>query len=138
MKLSERAFAPTRATRGSSGIDVFSPVDVTVQPFQDQLIPLDLRFEIPLGYDLVVENRSSVATKKKLFRGAGLIDGDYRGNVHIHLINVSTVPAIIERGDKIAQLVLREVIICDLEEGEVNVNTERGELGFGSTDKGEN
>jgi dUTP pyrophosphatase len=134
-KLSENAITPVRGTIGSSGLDVFSPVDITVLKRGDVLLPLDLRFEIPFGWDLSVYNKSGIATKKKLTKGAELIDSDYRGTVHIHLFNNSDVDVEIKRGDKISQLVMRQVWMGDLEEDDIAVDTERGDGGFGSTDK---
>lgn len=133
-KLSENAYAPIRATKGSSGIDVFSPIDVTIQQRSDYLIPLDIRFEIPKGYDLAVYNKSGISTKKKLDKGAELIDCDYRGNVHIHLFNHSDKPVEIKKGDKIAQLVMREVWLGEIKEVDtISIETERSQGGFGST-----
>ena len=75
-KLSQNAYSPQRGTPGSSGLDVFSPIDVIVPKRGDVMIPLDLRFDIPFGLDLAVYNKSGIATKKKLTKGAELIDSD--------------------------------------------------------------
>jgi len=132
--LSENAFVPVRGTKVSSGIDVFSPIDVDIQPRKDILIPLDLRFEIPLGWDLSVYNKSGVSTKKKLDKGADLVDGDYRGCIHIHFFNHSDEIVKIKKGDKIAQLVMREVWLGDLLQCDnISTDTERSTGGFGST-----
>lgn len=132
--LSENAKAPTRGTIGSSGLDVYSPKDVFVQPWSDALIPLDLSFDIPYGWDLCVYNKSGVATKKKLNKGAELIDSDYVGNCHVHVFNHSEKQIYIKKGDKIAQLVMREVWMGELEVvDEIQKDTERGSGGFGST-----
>jgi len=132
--LSENAKDPVRGTPGSSGIDVFSPIDIDVAPRGDALIPIDVRFEIPFGWDLAVYNKSGISMKKKLTKGAELIDSDYRGTVHIHFFNNSDVEVQIRKGDKIAQLVMREVWMGDLEKSD-NISTEtvRGEGAFGST-----
>ena len=131
--LSENAYAPVRGTVGSSGIDVFSPIDCTIPAQSDKLIPLDIAFETPFGWDLAVYNKSGVSTKKKLIKGAELIDSDYRGTVHIHLFNLSDSDVDIKKGDKISQLVMREVWMGDLEEVEELDITQRGDGGFGST-----
>ena len=132
--LSENAKMPTRGTPGSSGLDVYTPVDIIIQPRQDVLIPLDLAFEIPFGWDLSVYNKSGIATKKKLDKGAELIDSDYRGNCHIHFFNNSDEAVKFNKGDKISQLVMREVWMGELEQvEELDDNTERGTGGFGST-----
>ncbi len=133
--LSENAKMPTRGTPGSSGLDVYTPVDFTVPARGDFLVPLDLSFEIPFGWDLSVYNKSGISTKKKLDKGAELIDSDYRGNCHIHFFNNSDVDVHFNKGDKISQLVMREVWMGDLEEVDTLSETIRGEGGFGSTDK---
>ena len=132
-KLSDEAFDPERGHQGDSGIDVFSPINCIIEARGDILIPLGIRFDIPLGYDLTVHNKSGISTKKKLFKGAELIDSPYTGCVHIHLFNFSDNDVEIKRGDKIAQLVMRPVILCGLKEGTVDKETTRGSGGFGST-----
>lgn len=87
--LSENAKMPTRGTPGSSGLDVYSPGDYIVPARGDCLIPTDLAFDIPFGWDLAVYNKSGLATKKHLSKGAELIDSDYTGNCHIHYFNHS-------------------------------------------------
>lgn len=132
--LSKNAFLPKRGTLLSSGLDVFSPIDVNIEPRKDILIPLDLRFEIPYGWDLSVYNKSGISTKKKLDKGAELIDCDYRGNVHIHFFNHSDKNIAIKKGDKIAQLVMRKVWLGELKEVQIiSIDTERSVGGFGST-----
>jgi dUTP pyrophosphatase len=135
-RLSPAAYLPVRGTEGSSGLDVFSPIDTEVPARGSVLIPLDLRFEIPYGWDLSVYNKSGVSTKLKLFKGAELIDSDYRGTVHIHLFNHSDETVKISKGQKISQLVMREVWMGDVEESDnISTETERGQGGFGSTDR---
>jgi dUTP pyrophosphatase len=125
---------PTRGTKNSSGLDIFSPDDYVVPPFGDVLINSGLIFDIPENYDLSFYNKSGVSTKLKLIKGAELIDSDYRGNIHIHLFNISNKEVKINKGDKISQIVLRPVIICDIQEvNEIDLITERGDGGFGST-----
>lgn len=132
--LSENAKPPVRGTKGSSGLDVFTPRDVTIGPWSDELIAIDVAFDIPFGWDLAVYNKSGVSTKKKLFKGAELIDSDYTGNVHIHFFNFSDDEVHFNKGDKISQLVMREVWCGELEEtNELEKETERGSGGFGST-----
>jgi dUTP pyrophosphatase len=134
--LNNNVYEPKRATSGSSGLDVFSPIDIIITPRKDILIPLDIRFEIPFGWDLSVYNKSGISTKKKLSVGANLIDGDYRGNCHIHFFNNSDEIVEIKKGDKISQLVMREVWLGELKKiDDISIKTQRGENGFGSTDK---
>lgn len=133
-KLSEDAYTPTRGTSGSSGLDVYTPRDVDVPARGDALIALDLAFDIPFGWDLAVYNKSGIATKKKLSKGAELIDSDYTGNAHIHFFNNSGTPVHFNKGDKISQLVMREVWMGELEEvDKISKDTDRGSGAFGST-----
>lgn len=132
--LSEKAKMPTRGTPGSSGLDVYAPIDVIIKARSDVLIPLDLSFDIPYGWDLSVYNKSGVSTKKHLCKGAELIDSDYTGNCHVHLFNHSDYDVVFNAGDKIAQLVMREVWMGDLiEVKNIEKDTSRGSGGFGST-----
>lgn len=132
--LSPTAKMPTRGTPGSSGLDVYSPVDIVIPPREDCLIPTDLAFDIPFGWDLAVYNKSGLATKKHLSKGAELIDSDYTGNCHIHYFNHSNEPVEFHIGDKLGQLVMREVWMGDVVEvEELDKETSRGAGGFGST-----
>ena len=132
--LSDNAKFPQRGTEGSSGLDVFSPIDCVILAKKDLLIPLDIRLEIPHGWDATVHNKSGVCTKKKLFVGAHLIDSDYRGNCHIHFFNFSEEDVYIKKGDKISQLVIRPVWMGNpLQVEEITIETTRGTGGFGST-----
>lgn len=132
--LSKNAYLPKRATNGSSGLDVFSPKDYIIFAYKDILIPLDIRFDIPFGWDLSVYNKSGISVKHKLCKGAELIDSDYYGNCHIHFFNLSYKDITINKGDKIAQLVMRQVWMGEIEQIEnIMINGERGENGFGST-----
>jgi len=130
------AVLPRRGTPLSSGLDFFSPISLRVLPGKDVLIPLDLKCILPKGYDLVVHDKSGVSTKKKLKVGAKVIDNDYRGIIHVHLFNLSDQDVHIERGDKIAQGILRKVEFADVVEvptGTITDDTVRGSGGFGST-----
>lgn len=131
--------APKRGTAQSSGIDVFVPYGFNnhvedVAKNSDIIIPLNIRLKIPEGYDIEVKNKSGIATKLRLFKGAELIDVDYRGNVRIHLFNFNDHLIEIKDGMKIAQLVLRPVVISDWKQVEnIDLDTERGEGWRGST-----
>ena len=133
-KLSTNAYGLERGTPQSSGLDVFSPIDFKIKRRSDILVPLDIRLDIPEGWDVSVYNKSGVATKKKLFKGAELIDSDYYGNIHVHLFNHSNKTVKFKKGDKIAQIVMRPVWLGDPNEVDfIDPVGERGEGGFGST-----
>jgi dUTP pyrophosphatase len=128
---------PERGTEKSSGIDVFVPKGFEMYqliPGEDILIPLNIRIEIPENFDVEVKNKSGISTKMKLIKGAQLIDEDYRGILKIHLFNIGHEPVVITEKMKIAQLVVRPVYRCAIVEVEsIDINTERGDGGFGST-----
>lgn len=133
--LSTYAYMPTRGTGESAGLDFYTPIDIIITPGQDVLIPLDLSIELPIGYVLIMKEKSGLAVKKKIIIGASVIDSDYRGNCHAHLFNLSTRPAIFDKGNKICQgLVIPVILTIPIEVEELN-NTRRGGGGFGSTGK---
>ena len=133
---------PGRGTELSAGIDFYVPDDfvpIEVLPSSDVLIPSGIRVKIPEGYALIAFNKSGVATKKKLIAGACVIDEDYTGEIHLHLINAGLSPVLISPGDKILQFILIPVNYTNVEvvghqEYEDLGNTTRGSGGFGSTD----
>jgi len=131
---------PTRGTSKSAGIDFFVPNDyleLTLLPGNSALIPTGIKADIPTGYMLTAFNKSGVATKQLLIKGAEVCDEDYQGEIHIHVINVGTEAQLITPGQKLIQFVLVPVfydIIEDVPLEELySEMTERGEGGFGST-----
>lgn len=113
-----------------------------IGPHESAVIPSGIKVKVPEGYVLKVENKSSVAATKGLLVGSCVIDQDYEGEILINLNNVSDKKiAVINPGDKIAQLVLYRCETPDIVEVATPVelfkgsNSERGEGGFGSTDR---
>lgn len=138
-KLNEKAKMPFRATNGSAGADLCACIDedIVLEPKQRMLVPTGLAVEIPLGYGGFVFPRSSVASKfgVALSNCVGVIDADYRGEVKIAIINHGTEAYTISDGDRIAQLVILPVDMCEYSEDKELTDTQRGEGGFGSTGK---
>ena len=132
--------SPTRGTKNSSGIDFYSPIDITVAANSDVLIDSLLSIEIPHGYDLVFHDKSGIATKKKLTTLAKVVDSDYRypNRVHFHLWNLSNQPVEIKAGDKIIQGIIRKTELWAIEEDTTmaakKYHSERTG-GFGSTNE---
>ena len=129
---------PSRGTSKSAGIDLFVPNDFeyrTLSPGQSVLIPAGLKANVPENYAFIAFNKSGVATKKHLAVGACVIDEDYQGEIHIHLVNVGNEYVTIKPGTKIAQFILVPVSYQGVEvvpEAELFPEaTERGEGGFG-------
>lgn len=132
--LSNNARIPTRGTKESAGLDFYTPIDVEIKPRSDILIPLDICIEMPMGFTLIMTEKSGIAFNKKLDILARTIDSDYRGSIHAHLVNNSDNTQYFNKGDKICQGIIIPVWL-----GKVNVvnfinkDTERGTGGFGHT-----
>jgi dUTP pyrophosphatase len=139
-KLHEGVEIPTRATEGSAGFDLRAhlPAKVGISPGDRLLVPTGLRVEIEPGYEGQVRPRSGLACKEgvTVVNAPGTIDSDFRGEIHVGLINLGRTTYILEPGTRIAQLVIQalpRVTVVELEEGVELGHTGRGEGGFGST-----
>jgi dUTP pyrophosphatase len=132
---------PEYATAGSSGFDLRANLDspVTIQPHSVKIIPTGLYFEIPENFEIQIRSRSSLSAKHgvAVLNSPGTIDSDYRGEIGVILINHSINDFIINNGDRIAQGVISNVIAKNLvnliKVDNIDVNTERGTGGYGST-----
>lgn len=130
---------PEYATDGSSGMDLraFLAEPVTLKPLERTLIPTGLFVEIPEGFEAQVRPRSGMAIKYGLtcLNTPGTIDADYRGEIKIILINLSSEPQIIHSGDRVAQMVIQKVEKVTWKTTEVLEETRRSSGGFGHTGK---
>ena len=130
---------PQYATSGSSGMDIKASLDipVTLQPLERTLIPTGLFVEIPVGYEIQVRPRSGLAIKQGItcLNSPGTIDSDYRGEIKIILINLSSERQVINPGDRIAQMIVHKVEKAELQQVDVLNETERAAGGFGHTGK---
>jgi dUTP pyrophosphatase len=130
---------PAYASPGSSGMDLRAdlPESLTLAPMQRTLIPTGLFMEIPEGYEAQIRPRSGLAVKQGItcLNTPGTIDSDYRGEIKIILINLSSEPQVIHHGDRIAQMVIQKVEKATLVPGNELSFTHRNEGGFGSTGK---
>lgn len=125
---------PEKAHDHDLGWDLFSAEDTTIGAGETRVISTGLRMKFPLGWGAKIFDRSSVATKLRLFVVAGVIDNGYRGIVKVALFNsMQNCTMDITTGQKIAQLYPLPIIYMPFEEGMVDINTERGEGGFGSS-----
>ena len=136
-KLSNAISIPKYETLGSSGMDIAAHIDnnIIISPGEKALIATGFSIAIPIGYEIQIRPRSSLAAKKSItvLNTPGTIDADYRGEIKIILINLGKEKFIIENGDRIAQMVVCPVVQADLEEVKELSDTERGSGGFGST-----
>ena len=130
---------PHYATDGSSGMDIRVTTEqpIIIGSGKVVLVPTNVAVEIPPGYEIQVRPRSGIAAKHGigLLNSPGTIDADYRGEIKIIMFNFSDKDFTINSGDRIAQLVLAEVIIADIAEVTELSSTERGLGGFGHTGK---
>jgi dUTP pyrophosphatase len=130
---------PAYATPGSSGMDIraFLQEPVTLQPMERTLISTGLFLEIPQGYEAQIRPRSGLAIKQGItcLNTPGTIDADYRGEIKIILINLSTETQTVQSGERIAQLVIQKVEQIGWEPAEQLQDSERSTGGFGSTGK---
>lgn len=128
---------PTYATIGSSGADLraYLKEAVILQPGERKLIPTGLHMSIPKGFELQVRPRSGLALKNgiSVLNTPGSVDGDYRGDIGVILMNFGDKPFTVNPGDKIAQGVFARVYQADFEEVDSLDETERGSGGFGHT-----
>ena len=130
---------PRYAKPGDAGIDIYSRVDVTLEPGERTLVPTGIAIALPNGFAAFVHPRSGLAIKHgvTMVNAPGTIDAAFRGEVQVILINHDRVNAIsFKRGDRIAQLVIQRVESAELIEVEALPGTERGMGGFGSTGTG--
>lgn len=145
---------------GNAGIDVFTPeaeesfikdlkaknptIDITdlrilVKPGESVNIPTGLKTSFPDHIALEAANKSGVATKKKLFVGASVVDSSYQGEIHAHVVNVGLEDQVIQYGEKIVQFIPRVIdtdqhlVFSGMEETEFfgGIKTARGDKGFG-------
>ncbi len=134
-KLSPDAHLPEYAHFGDSGADLFATEAAVLQPMQRQAIGTGLAAEVPRGYELQVRPKSGLAIKSGLtvLNTPGTIDFGYRGEIKVILINLSSEAYEVEKGQKIAQLVVAPVATAEFVEVRELSDTARGEGGFGST-----
>ncbi|MGL4779339.1 MAG: dUTP diphosphatase [Bacteroidales bacterium] len=130
---------PQYATAHAAGMDIRANLNesITLAPLQRCLVPTGLFLEIPVGYEAQIRPRSGLALKKGItvLNSPGTIDADYRGEVGIILVNLSSEPFVIEDGERICQMVVAAHAQVEWECVESLETTDRGEGGFGHTGK---
>lgn len=132
-------FVPEIQTQGASGFDLRACVEkeTVIKPFKRALIPTGISVAIPPGYEGQVRPRSGLAHRYgvTLLNTPGTIDSDYRGEIKVILINLGDRDFTLKRGDRIAQLIFSKHEKLSLKIVNHLDNTERGEGGFGSTER---
>ena len=136
-RLSREVLLPKYETGGSSGLDLAAFIDknIEIKPGKSEIIPTGLTVSIPENFEIQIRPRSGLAAKNQIsvLNTPGTIDADYRGELKVILINHSNKTFIVEKGLRIAQMVLCPVVKATLKEVESLEDTKRGSGGFGST-----
>ena len=136
-RLSKDVALPKYETEGSSGLDLAANTDkqIKILPGKSEIISTGLAVAIPKNFEIQIRPRSGLAAKSQIsvLNTPGTIDADYRGELKVILINLSEKVFVVEKGLRIAQMVLCPVIKATLKEVTELENTGRGSGGFGST-----
>ena len=136
-RLSKTVSMPKYETAGSSGMDLAADIDekIEIKPGETQIIPTGLSVSIPQEFEIQIRPRSGLAAKHQLsvLNTPGTIDADYRGEIKVILINLGNKIFVVEKGSRIAQMVLCPIIKAKIIEVETLDDTIRGSGGFGST-----
>ena len=136
-RFSKEVSMPKYETAGASGMDISANnnENINILPGEKALIPTGFSLSIPKGFEIQIRPRSGLAIKKgiSVLNTPGTIDADYRGEIKVILINLSKDIFVVEKGLRIAQMVVSPVVQAALEEVEDLSETTRGLSGFGST-----
>ena len=136
-RLSKEISLPKYETAGSSGMDLAANItgNINIDPGKTAIIPTGLALSVPKGFEVQIRPRSGLAAKKKIsvLNTPGTIDSDYRGEIKVILINQGQETFKVEKGLRIAQMVVCPVVQAQIKEVEDLSETERGKGGFGST-----
>ena len=136
-RLSKEVSLPKYETDGSSGLDLAAFIDenIEIKPGGSEIIPTGLAVALPKNFEIQIRPRSGLAAKNKIsvLNTPGTIDADYRGELKVILINLSDKIFVVEKGLRIAQMVLCPVVKARLKEVDTLEETKRGSRGFGST-----
>jgi len=136
-RLSKTVSMPKYETIGSSGMDLAADIEekIEIKPGETKIIPTGLSVSIPQEFEIQIRPRSGLAVKHQLsvLNTPGTIDADYRGEIKVILINLGKKSFVVEKGSRIAQMVLCPIIKAKIIETETLDDTTRGSGGFGST-----
>ncbi len=136
-RLSKDIDLPKYETKGSSGMDLVANINhkIEIEPGKTSIIPTGISLSIPKNFEIQIRPRSGLALKNQLtvLNTPGTIDADYRGEIKVILINLGNKTFIVEKGARIAQMVLCPITKAQLKEVRSLDETDRGSGGFGST-----
>lgn len=132
-KLNPEATIPSYAHPGDVGLDLHSLEEYTLQPGERKIFYVGFALEFENGYAAIIKDRGSVPKNGGLHTMGGVFDAGFRGEYNVLLVNLGQEPYTINKGDKIAQLIIYPVAIVDLEETDELSDSSRGMGQFGST-----
>ena len=136
-RLSKEVPLPKYETQGSSGMDLSANIksSINIAPGKKEIIPTGIAISVPEGFEVQIRPRSGLAAKHNItvLNTPGTIDSDYRGELKVILINLGKEAFKVEKGFRIAQMVLSPVVKAEINEVQDLNDTERGKGGFGST-----
>ena len=130
-------FCPKKAHPDDAGYDLYSRIDAVLEPLSGMAIPVGFAMELPTGYEAQIRPRSGLAAKYHITvtNSPGTVDANYRGEIKAILYNLGREPFIIQRGDRIAQMVICKLPEISLIKATELSETDRGSGGFGSSGK---
>lgn len=131
-RIHPEAKLPAYHHKGDAGLDLFSSVLCELAPGEVKAIPTGIQVAIPEGFVGLIWDRSGISLSG-IHRLAGVVDSGYRGEVKVVLVNLSKVPFVVEKGMKVAQMLIQKFEEVTVVETEGLDDTSRGENGFGST-----
>lgn len=132
-KLNNNAIAPKFNGVGDAGMDIYSDSDVLVEPSKVVAVPTGISMELPEGYVALVWDRSGLAIKNGIKTMGGVIDSGFRGEVKVIMTNLSDKELKLEKGSRVAQMIIQRYEVPEVELVEDLSESERGDGGFGSS-----
>lgn len=134
-KITNTAIMPSKERDSDAGIDLYAAKTLKISANMREAVPTGYAVAIPKGYYGQIQERSGYSLKNTLVLKAGVIDSEYRGEIKVVFQNTGEYPVTIEAGEKIAQLIILPIPTIQIELAEELDETERGNKGFGSSDK---
>ena len=136
-EVDDNDLVPKYQTQGSAGCDVYANEYLTIKPGRRAMVATGLKIELPPGFEAQVRPRSGLAAKYGItvLNSPGTVDEDYRGEIKVILLNTGDEEFIVNKGDRIAQLVFSRVFRGIFQSTDSLTSTVRGSGGFGSTGK---
>jgi len=133
-RIHEDAKLPLYQHKGDAGLDIFSSIGCVLEKGEVKPVSSGIKVAIPEGYVGLIWDKSGISLKG-VHKLAGVVDSGYRGEVKVVMVNLGDEPFVIEKGMKIAQLLIQPINEVEVVEVEELEETSRGEEGFGSTGK---